>query len=543
MPIPDNANIKDFVSVLKHRKWYVILSALLCFLAGAAYYVVVPKKFISTTTILVVPQRIPEAYVRSTVSIRIEDRLATIRQQILSRTRLQTVMDELGLFGDERKRKSAEDMVEKMRRRIELQVRGNDAFVLSFIHEDQHLAMLTTSRLASYFIDENLKIREQQAVGTSEFLESQLEEAKRKLEFQENRVKHYKMQYMGELPQQIEANLAALSRFQDRFRTVSDAIRAAEDRKVFYEAQLNSIRQSAQAVVSEDRPSEVVVAVDPALSAANELSAKRARLQELSSKYTERYPEIQRLRREIEQLEVQIVEIRKSSPPADNAARRVTPLVSAQTLNPAVVQEIQRLTSHVRSGELELITLKKEREEIKKGLEAIQAKVERTPKREQELFSITRDYDNLKRSYDELLRKKLDADISQNLEKRQKGEQFQILDPPNLPEEPFSPAKRVVLGVSLFAACLLGLGGAIAFEFFDKTIKGTSEFRKFVDLPLLVALPVLRDKGRIRMDKLKDFAFAGASVVIVVMIFVLLVFGKDIVSFISSSLKLAWRFQ
>jgi hypothetical protein len=156
------------------------------------------------------------------------------------------VIDEIGLYKGERNSTSPEILTEKMRNRIGIQIHGGstykDAFVLSFEHEDPNLAMLTTSRLASFFIDENLKVRQQLAVGTSEFLDTQVEEVKKKLEVQEEKVKHYKLTFMGELPQQMEANLNMLTRLQDQRRTNAEAIAKAEDRKLLLESQISGLK-------------------------------------------------------------------------------------------------------------------------------------------------------------------------------------------------------------------------------------------------------------------------------------------------------------
>ena len=197
MPLRPDMQPQEFLEIFLRRKWLIVFSILFILFGASVYCVVTPERFKSSTTILVVPQRVPENYVKSTISIGIEDRLGTIKQQVLSRTRLVAVMDELGLFKEDRKKYPVEEVVDEMRKRITIEVRHTDAFTLSFVHENRQMAMLTTSRLASFFIDENLKNREQQAVGTADFLDSQLQETKKKLEEQEERVKKYKSDVHG----------------------------------------------------------------------------------------------------------------------------------------------------------------------------------------------------------------------------------------------------------------------------------------------------------------------------------------------------------
>jgi polysaccharide chain length determinant protein (PEP-CTERM system associated) len=519
---------QEYAAIFLRRKWMIIFSILFILFTASVYCVVVPEQFRSSTTILVIPQRVPEGYVRSTVSIRIEERLATIRQQVMSRTRLTTVMEELGLFKEERKKRPVEEVVESMRKRIDIQVRGNDAFTLSFVHENRQMAMLTTSRLASFFIDENLKVREQQAVGTSEFLDSQMQETKKKLELQEEKVKQYKMRFMGQLPQQMEANLSMLRGLQDRFRVVTDAKRSAEDRKVFLEAQASSLERSTQAVVATEGGGEQIIVGDPAHALATELAAKRAHLSDLSAKYTDKYPEIQRMRREVAQLETRIEEIRKSNALPDNANRRqVSPTHLVGTQVSPDIQELRRLRAQIVLAGQEIVSMKKEREEIQSGIAAVQAKVEQSPRREQEMIALTRDYDNIKHSYDELLRKKLDADVSQNLEKRQKGEQFQILDPANLPEEPFIPDRKKVFALAAIAALLLGFGGAMALEILDPTLRGVTEFRHFFEIPVLASIPILQDQEYTRKQAIRKAAIFGGIVTFTTVVSIFLLIYSD----------------
>ena len=547
MPLRPNMTPQEILEVFLRRKWLIVFSILLILFGASVYCVVTPELFKSSTTILVVPQRVPENYVRSTVSTRIEDRVATIRQQVLSRTRLVAVMDEIGLFKEERKKQPLEGVVEEMRRRISIETRQNDAFTLSFVHGNRQMAMLTTSRLASFFIDENLKSREQQAVGTAEFLESQLHETKKKLEEQEERVKRYKSTFMGELPQELQTNLQLMSRLQDQLRANADAIRTAQDRRIFTETQMNSIVLQIRALEAQARaaassnagqvPIEAVSPLDPAAAFVTELNSKRTQLASLSARYTDQYPEIRRLREEIAQLEKRVTEIRGSSPAGQSATstavdpgRRapVPPVTSTATLA-REKEEMQRLRTALTGIDLEIQSLKKERKEIENNISIIQSKVARSPKREQEMIALTRDYDNLKQSYDVLLKNKFDADVSQNLEKRQKGEQFQILDPANLPEKPVVPNRPKVFGIALMAALLVGFGGAIGLEAVTPAVRGVKDFRYFTEIPLLAAIPSIQDKAYSQEQSRKRAAVFGGLITITLAVTVfLVVFGERI---------------
>ena len=314
MPLRPKMELRDYGKLFLRRKWQIVFTVLSILFAASVYCVVTPELYKSSITILIIPQTVPQDYVRSTISVKVEQQIATIKQQVLSRTTLTKAMDELRLFEKERKKLSSEELFAMMRKRIEIDVvRGasrdsSEAFSLSFLHENPQSAMLAAARLASLFIDENLKTREQQAVGTSEFLESQLRDTKARLEVMEKRVKDYKMRYMGELPQQMEANLRMLTGLQDRLRTNETGTRTVEERKVFLEAQISLIGKSSPAASAGNGKSVPALSQDPVQSLQIQLASKKAKLAELNERYTEMVPEVVRTKQEVADLEKRIAE-------------------------------------------------------------------------------------------------------------------------------------------------------------------------------------------------------------------------------------------
>src|SRR3989304_4271805 len=215
MPLRPDMEPLEYLEVFLRKKWLILFSIVLVMLAAAVYCVAIPDQYKSTTTILVIPPRVSEKYITPMTNYRIQDRVPAIEQQVLSRTRLGAVMEELGLYREERKNIPVETVVEMMQRQIDIKlIRDKDAFSLSFEHESPKVAMLTASKLASLFIEENVQIREQQAVSTSEFLETQLKETKERLEVQEEEVKRVQCAELGGLPQEMQANLNAVAGMQ-----------------------------------------------------------------------------------------------------------------------------------------------------------------------------------------------------------------------------------------------------------------------------------------------------------------------------------------
>ena len=226
---------EDIVVIAWRRKWWAILPAIAITAGVYAWVRTLPNLYRSDTLILVVPQRVPENYVKSTVTTRIEDRLQSIQQQILSRTRLERIIQDFNLYADARKTAIMEDVVERMRGNISVQVVKGDAFRVSFTSDEARTAMRVCERVASLFIEENLRDREVLAEGTNQFLEAQLEDARRRLIETERKVEEYKRTYAGELPEQRDANMQGLHNIEMQLQSLTEAMNRDRDRRLIVE--------------------------------------------------------------------------------------------------------------------------------------------------------------------------------------------------------------------------------------------------------------------------------------------------------------------
>jgi polysaccharide chain length determinant protein (PEP-CTERM system associated) len=544
MPLRPDMELQDYVKIFIKRKRVIIFSFLFVFLGASVYIVITPKQYKSTTTILITPQKVPEEFVRSTITVGAEDRLPIIEAQVKSRPRVKKVMEELGLYAEARKEGLEDEAVGSMISRIEVGVAQessiggkpqteSDVFSISFLNEDPMLSMLTASRLASLFIEENMKLREKQAVGTSEFLETQLKETKAKLDVQEERVKQYKMRFSGGLPEELSTNLSNLSRLQQRESMIADEIRGLRNGRVMLQTQISMLERGSHAVFRDDGKVEVDTSEDSAAAITKDLNEKRNLLTALSAKYTDRYPDVVRLRGEVEELERKLEEI----PLAARSSGEIGPggqgknVKDAGTYLPLTGREMEEarlLKTQMSSMDVDIKALNRERESVARKIAAVQAEVDRAPRRGQELITLTRDYENLKKLYNDLQAKKTEADIAQDLEMRMKGAQFQILDPAILPKSPFKPNIRKILALAFLFAGFLGFGGAIGLETIDLSLRGVTDFKHFFDLPILARIPILETVEFDRRQKFRKKAIIGGilSFAFVVVAFVLFFITK-----------------
>ena len=519
MPLRPNMEPGEFLDILRRRKWVILLSVLLIHIGSVVYCVVSPDLYQSTMKLLVIPPAVSEGMVRSTANIEYKDRLKMLQQDILSGPRLLEVINEMGLFKEESRKMSSNALVSKVRKRIDMQDEGKNSFILFFQHENPEVAMRVTSRLGSFFVEENIRSREATAQETSKFLADEVQETRKRLEVQEEKLKRYKLQFGGELPQQEQANLNRLQRLQDQIKNNSDAIARLADRKVFLEAQISNIERNAPGAGGQD-PWQTVGSGDKASlpSLLSELAARKKKLEELSMKYTPLYPAVTQARWEVEQLEARIATMRQAAKKAGEESARGASAPSTSKQAPDIettgvdAGEIGRLRGQVASIDLEIVALKRESANSAHTIDQIQRKVERLPQREQEMIALSRDYDNIKRSYEELLKKKLDSEVSQKLEEKQKGEQFQVLEPANLPTRPFKPNRPLVLGLALLASFVIGVGGAFAFEMMDPTLRGSKEFRNYFDMPVLACLPLIQDDSQSRRITVRRAAVVGGLI-------------------------------
>jgi len=508
---------KDLLKIL-HRPGTIVIPFVLIALGTAAYVHRLPNRYRSETLIMVVPQRVPESYVRSTVTTRIEDRLRSINQQITSRTRLEPVIKEFKLYAEQVRTGLMEDVVERMRGDIDTQIIRGDAFRISYVSNDARTAMRVTERLASMYIDESLRDREVLADSTNQFLDSQLAVAKERLVEHEKKLESYKMRYSGQLPTQVQSNLQVMQNAQMQIQSLDDSLNRDRDRRLVLQGQVADLDVPEDAPPSSSTSNGATEA--PAKPSpppmAQQLAEARKTLEELQQRLTPNHPDVVRQRRVVADLE------KKAADEATVLALIPAEKRSANSADPAQALRLSRL-EQIR---LELDSLgrqieQKEQEEarLRSVIGEYQSRVESAPSRESELTELMRDYETLQRSYTSLLSKKEEAQVSANLERHQIGEQFKILDPARMPEKPFSPNRPTLYELGGVVGLAVGLMLAGFLEYRDTSLKSEAEIVATLTLPVLAMIPDLmtddRRVSRIRWKR-AGWALAAACTVSVI---------------------------
>ena len=482
---------EDVLAILRRRVWLVIVPFAVVSAAVATWVRSLPDEYRAETLVLVVPQQVPESYVRPTVTTRIEDRLQSLSQQIMSRTRLERIIQDFDLYRNERKTGIMEDIVEQMRTDIDLQVVRGDAFRLGYRGRDPRTVMKVTERLASLFIEENLRDRAVLAEGTNEFLEAQLDDARRRLLENEKKLEDYRKQYAGQLPSQVDSNLQVLQNLQMQSQAVAESINRDRDRQLALEQQINDMEQQQDAASTP-------VSADATLE--QQLALAQANLAALQRRLKADHPDVKSAARAVAELEKKIA--------------------NAPTTGPATAPSAAGASARARRlqdtrAELELLkrTMEKKQadeQKLRSAISIYQARVEAVPTRESEMTELMRDYQTLGESYRSLLAKKEDSQIAANLERRQIGEQFKLLDPARLPEKPFSPNRLRLNGLGMAAGLAIGLLLVALLEYRDNTFKTDHEVMRVMALPVLAVVPLMQSAAEKRWNFRKRVIIATA---------------------------------
>ena len=489
--------LETALAVWSRRKWLAVLAFAAPMLAGASIITFLPNLYRSTATVLVDRQQVPEAFVRSTVTSALETRLHTISQEVLSRARLEALINRFGLYRTLSKEAAPEDVIARMRGDIKLEIKSAElrglreatvAFTISYQGSDPATVSAVTNTLASFYIEENMKARERQASGTSEFLKIQLGDTKKRLDEQEQKVSAFKRRHLGELPQQMDANLATLDRLNAQLRQNADGQTRATERKQSFSAQLaefESLLSSSPTVVGATGPGTMLAT--PELQAAARLAQKKEELAKLRTQFSDKYPDVVQLTAEVAALERQVAEAKAREPKVTsgtNPGAPIQPSASAP-MSPYVL----RLKEALSDVEADLKILKAEEGRIREQLTSYQARVENVPRREQEFKELSRDYDSTRELYNSLMKRYEEAQLAESMEQRQKGEQFRVLDAAIPSPQAGAPNRPRLLIVTILFSLGLSVGTVLLAEYVDTSFHEVDDLRAFSNVPVFVSIP------------------------------------------------------
>ena len=478
-------SLNDYFTIIRRRKWSLMLPTFGVILLAVLVALVMPPTYKSTATILIEEQEIPAEFVQTPITSYAEQRIQTINQRIMSYTRLQEIIDRFDLYHDMRDKHPTEMIVEKMRENTKLEMINADvidprtgrpseasiAFSLSYEGKDNpQKIQQVASVLTSLFLEENLRSRVQQTQATAQFLEEERKRVKESLDDLEAKIAEFKEKHTNTLPELLQVNIQNLSNTEHSIEVLQEQIRSQQEREGYLRAQIASLTPQ-----QEDKM---------------RLDQLRVQLVQLKSRFSDHYPDVIKTKAEIAELERQMAAAR-----INRYAGRVAPD------NPAYIT----LSSQLSSTQAEIASNQAQIEALKERARKYQQQIDETPRVEQTYRMLTTERNNTQAKYEDLMRKVMEARVSQGLEKEQKGERFTLIDPAHLPEEPYKPNRMVIIAIGIVLGIGAGIGTASLREFSDTSIHSSRFLSTTTSFPVLAMVPTIETSGDIfrrRMHKL-----------------------------------------
>ena len=499
-------------NTLRRRRWYLIVPFFLTWVAVYAASWLLPSVYRSGTLILVEESSLSKTMAGTPDNTDLQDRLDSITQQVLSRTRLLRIIDHLNLYPKLRNRTSPDDLVEKMRKDIQIELVRSPgksdltSFNIYFSADNPYVAQQVTGELTNIVVSENLEASQQNSENTTRFLQDQLETARQNLAAQEEKVRVFKDQHLGELPEQNQNNLQILSGLQTQLQGEQDALGRAKQQSAY----LQSMAAQYQGLKSMVRPAGSTAPVGlPALD--QELDRLRAQLADLSSRYTDQHPDVRKVKEQIAKTEKA-----RDQMAADMKAKAADPKSAGSEYTDKDLPMMQA-ESELKANEIETANRQRAIASLTAQINEYQGRLNRVPVREQELANLTRDYDQSQKDYEALLAKKNQSELATNLNKSEEGTHFRMMDPPSLPTKPYSPKRFQFCLGGLFGGLALGLALVFGMDFLDDRMYDDKQFREMIHADVLAEIPPLstpaEDGKQQRRLRLEWAAAAALSLV------------------------------
>ena len=511
----------EYWAIALRRRWWILLPLFLVWAAvwGGSWYL--PVTYQSESLILVEQQKVPDQYVVPNVASNLQERLQSLTEQILSRTRLQATINQFHLYSGHGGLLSSGDPVEQMRSDIKIElVSAPDhpgeltAFKMRYSAGSPELAQRVNGELTSLFITENVNAQRQLSENTTAFLETQLADARANMAEQEAKVAAFKAKHLGELPSQLESNMQILAGLQSQLQSAQQTMDAARQQKLY----LESLLQQYQSVQASG--GSVDSMMTPAQTLDKELLDLRIRLQDLQSRYTQQHPDILALKDKIantERLKKQAENEMAINQTNGKTANAVEPpaMLEAPRGSPTPMIQVQ---SQLKANQLEISNIQQHERDLESQITGYQARLNLTPETEQELTGISRGYEESKTNYNSLLQKQMQSQLATSLEQRQQGEQFRIVDPPSLPKKPSAPNHLWFSLGGLLVGISLGLGLTAILEMTDVRVRQEKDLEGVVPVRVLVGIPRLSTPREDQFRVLGKWTELGAAVALVMLI-------------------------
>jgi polysaccharide chain length determinant protein (PEP-CTERM system associated) len=512
-------SLEEYWGIARRRRWWILLPMFVCWALVWAVGWLLPTTYTSEAEVLIQQQQVSQQYVAPNVTVSLQDRLQSMTQQILSRTRLQATIDHYGLYAKSHSPMAlldSGDPVEQMRKDINIELVASPdhpdeltSFKIDYTARSRELAQQVNNDLTSMFINVNLESQQQESENTTSFFASQLASARSQLEDQEAKVRAFKAQHLGDLPDQLQTNVQVLTGLQAQLDTDQRTLDSAKQQKLYLESQLQQY-QAAQGDGGNGSGDASATTPD---ALAKELQDLRTQLADARTRYTEDFPDVVALKQKIKEVQDDIAAAQKAA-----KAASPTDTASADDATYASSPQVIQLRSQLKSIEFEIQNDQHHLSAIQSQIGSYRARLNMSPETEQGLADVSRGYDEAKANYDSLLQKQNQSQLATNLEQGQQGEQFRIIDPPSLPDKPASPNHLQISLIGVAMGIGIGLGLAAVLELTNARVWREKDLEGLVPGMVLVGIPHLGTQGEEHHRAAFPWLELGAAVGMIILI-------------------------
>jgi len=501
----------DYMQIIRNRKWSLIIPGLIIFAIAVIVAFTLPPVYKSTATILIEEQEIPADFVITTVTSYAEQRIQSINQRIMSTTKLLDIINRFNLYSDKQKKWTQEEIVAKMREDLSMEPISAEvmdrrtgrasvatiAFTLSYEGKDTpEKIQRITNVVTSLFLEENLQVRKRQTGETTKFLESEMLKVKNDLAEIESKIAIFKKENINELPELIQVNMQTLNSLEQNIDRMNELLRTLKERESSLQTQLSGI-------VSESANQDKL-----------RLNELKLHIVYLKSRFSDKYPDVIKTKNEIAEIEKQISASGGSKGKKDDIEN-----------NPIYIT----LASQLSGVKSEIKSVYRQIKEIKQKRDDYRARIEATPRIEEQFKTLATEQLNTRSKYEDLMRKFMEAKVAQGLEKEQKGERFTLIDPAQLPEKPFKPNRIAIILIGFVLSLGAGVGGASLREFSDQTVRKAETLTAATSFPVLAEIPeILTSKDIVRKKRNRIILVIGIILFVVAAIIIFHFFIMDL---------------
>jgi len=486
-PRVERPDVEKYLGIIRRRHLQFLIPLFIGWVVvwGASW--TLAPRYKSGTLILVEQPSMPQNYVLPNVSDDLQGRLQSISQQILSRTRLLIIIDKLHLYSDSKHGATPDEKVDRMRKDIDVELvrdpakQDISAFRIYYAANDPHVAQQVTGELTNLFISENSKIRTQLSEATTNFIQQQLQDAGADLSAQLAKVQQFEAQRQGSLPSQQASNLQILAGLQTQLQNEQDSLNTASQRRTYLQAMQEQEKLSATRAFETGKNDGAAPGGNDLATVNDQLAKLKAQLADLSSRYTDQYPDVQSTKTQIAKLEA-IRDGLIATAKSENGG-------GAKGPDGGLSLPAQQIQSELRANAVEIKNRESTISELKSRINDYQARLNEEPATEQQLNELNRNYDQSKANYDDLLKKRDQSAMATDMEQMQQGERFSMIDPPSLPTKPDFPNRLKFCGFGLGVGLALGLLVAGALEFMDDRIHSRKEIKAMLPIAVISEVP------------------------------------------------------